>query len=82
MSRLILWMAAGLALQRVGGAEPAWPSTDAECRRELKVDGANGAPVTATTTVFLDDRWTGFTLTDASGAARTFGLLNRLGSRV
>jgi len=75
-------MAAGLALQRVGGAEPAWPSTDAECRRELKVDGANGAPVTATTTVFLDDRWTGFTLTDASGAARTFGLLNRLGSRV
>lgn len=44
------------------------------------MEGAGNAPVTATTTVFLDDRFTGFTLTDAQGANRPFSLLNRIGS--
>jgi len=58
----------------------AWHVENAVCRKELKVDGADGAPVTATTTVFLDDGFAGFVLTDAQGARRPCGLLNRVGS--
>ena len=61
-------------------AHGAWHIADAACRRELKVEGEGGAPVTATTTVFLDDRFTGVVLTDAQGAARPCSLLNRAGS--
>lgn len=57
-----------------------WPCADATYRRELKVENGE-APLTATTTVFLDDRFTGFVLTDAQGAARPFSLLNRVGSQ-
>jgi hypothetical protein len=73
---LPLALAVGLLLPARG----AWHDADAEFRKEVKVDGEGGAPVTATTTVFLDDRFAGFTLTDAQGAARPFGLLNRAGS--
>lgn len=59
----------------------AWQDAASEFRKELKVDGEGGAPVTATTTVFLDDRFTGFVLTDEQGANRPFGLLNRDGSQ-
>ncbi len=52
----------------------------AEYRRELKVEGDGGALTTATTTVFLDDRFTGIALTDTHGATRPFSLLNRAGS--
>jgi hypothetical protein len=58
----------------------AWPDGAADYRKELKVEGEGSAPVTATTTVFLDDRFTGFVLTDAQGVNRPFGLLNRAGS--
>ncbi len=44
------------------------------------MEGEGGATVTATTSVFLDSRFTGFVLTDAQGANRPFGLLNRVGS--
>ena len=57
-----------------------WHDTSAEYRKELKVDGEGGAAVTTTTTVFMDDRFTGFVLKDAQGANRPFGLLNRAGS--
>jgi len=57
-----------------------WPS-HAESRRELKVEGESGIPVTATTTVFLDSRLSGFILADAQGVSRPFNLLNREGSR-
>lgn len=60
----------------------AWPEACGDFRKELKVDGAGGAPVTATTTVFLDARFNGFALTDAQGAPRPCGLLERVGSRV
>lgn len=50
--------------------------------KELKVDGAGGQPVTATTTVFLDSRFSGFALRDASGASRPFGVLERAGGRI
>lgn len=60
----------------------AWPAAHGAFRRELRVDGAAGEPVTATTTVFLDARFAGFSLLDAQGAARPFALLNALGSRV
>ena len=53
----------------------------AEYRRELKVEGEGGALTTATTTVFLDDRFTGIALTDTQGAARPFSLLNLAGSQ-
>ena len=53
----------------------------AECRRELRVEGQDGTPVTATTTVFLGDNATGIVLTDAQGAIRPFNLLNRAGSQ-
>ena len=59
----------------------AWHDAAAEYRKELKVEGEGGAPVTATTTVFMDDRFTGFALTDAQGANRPFGLLNRAGGQ-
>jgi len=58
----------------------AWHAENAACRKELKVEGEGGAPVTATTTVFLDDGFTGFVLTDAQGAPRPCSLLNRAGS--
>ena len=58
-----------------------WPVADTECRRELKVEGEGGSPVTATTTVFLDSRFSGLVLTDTQGAVRPFSLLNREGSR-
>ena len=67
---------AALALPACG----AWPEVGAAYRKELKVEGEGGTPVTATTTVFLDDRFAGFTLADAQGASRPFSLLNRAGS--
>lgn len=69
-----LWLA-----QPVVGA---WHVPEAECCRELKVDGIGSAPLTATTTVFLDDSHSGFVLIDPQGKPRPFALLNRLGSRV
>ncbi|MFA7173884.1 MAG: PKD domain-containing protein, partial [Kiritimatiellia bacterium] len=59
-----------------------WQLPAAECRRELKVEGTGSALVTATTTVFLDDRSSGFILIDAQNKPRPFALLNCLGSRV
>ena len=68
----------------LGGLPPsvcgAGTDPSPEYRKELKVEGVGGAPVTATTTVFLDDRFTGFTLSDAQGVNRPFSLLNRAGS--
>ncbi len=49
--------------------------------RELKVEGEGGTPVTATTTVFIDDRFNGFVLTDSRNTSRPFSLLNRTGSQ-
>ena len=60
----------------------AWHEANGDFRKELKVEGEGSAPVTATTTVFLDDRFTGIVLADAQGAPRPFGLLNRCGSRI
>ncbi len=54
----------------------------AEVTRILKVEGEGGSPVTATTTLFLEDRFTGFTLAGAVGTPRPCHLLNRDGSRV
>lgn len=54
----------------------------ADVTRTLQVEGEDGKPVTATTTLFLEDRFTGFTLTDAAGAPRPCHLLNREGSRI
>ncbi|MDD2600981.1 MAG: PKD domain-containing protein [Kiritimatiellae bacterium] len=68
----------GLSLSVKAG----WQLPEAESRRELKVEGAGSALVTATTTVFLDDRSSGFILMDAQDKPRPFALLNRLGSRV
>lgn len=62
--------------------QAAWPDGRGAFRKELKVEGEGGEAVTATTTVFLDDRFTGFTLTDAQGAPRPCGLLGRAGGRV
>lgn len=59
----------------------AWHDASSDFRKELKVEGEGGSPVTATTSVFLDARFTGFVLTDAQGANRPFGLLNRVGSQ-
>ena len=67
---------AGVILPACG----AWHDAAADYRKELKVDGEGGAPVTASTTVFLDSRFTGFVLADAQGANRPFSLLNRAGS--
>jgi len=58
----------------------AWHLPEAEFRKELKVEGEGGEVVTAVTSVFLDDRISGFVLTDARGAPRPCGLLNRHGS--
>ena len=69
----------GLLLQPACGA---WHDANGAFRKELKVEGEGGAPVTAVTTLFLDDRFSGFALTDALGVQRPFGLLNRCGSRV
>ena len=74
------WIALAVELSYPDPACGAWPDAAAECRRELKVEGEGGAPTTATTTVFLDDRFTGIFLTDNQGAARPFSLLNRAGS--
>ncbi len=63
-------------------AHSEWHVADAEYRRELKVDGTGTTPVTTTTTVFLDDRHSGFVLIDSQGKSRPFSLLNRIGSRV
>ena len=85
IKRHLFLIGAGLVLQQgslTPSADAAWPDACGDCRKELKADGADGANVTATTTVFLDDRFTGFSLTDEGGAARSFGLLNRCGSRV
>lgn len=71
---LAFW--AGLALPACG----AWHDAAADYRKELKVEGEGAATVTATTTVFLDARFTGFVLTDAHGSNRTFSLLSRAGS--
>ncbi len=60
----------------------AWHVADAECRRELKVDGTGTTAVTVTTTVFLDDRYSSFVLIDSQGKLRPFSLLNRIGSRI
>ena len=60
----------------------AWHDAYGDFRKELKVEGKGGEPVTATTTVFLDDRFTGLAVTDAQGAPRPWGLLNRCGSRI
>ena len=54
----------------------------AEVTRRLQVEGEGGTPVTATTTLFLEDRFTGFTLADAAGNSRPCLLLNRDGSRI
>ena len=69
----------GLLLPSACGA---WQDANGAFRKELKVEGSGDAPITATTAVFLDDRFTGFVLTDAQGAPRPFGLLNRCGSRM
>ncbi len=74
-----------LAFFAVGVSLPlngAWHVADAECRRELKVEGTGSTPVTATTTVFLDDRSSGFLLIDAQGQPRPCALVNRSGSRI
>lgn len=63
-------------------ARAEWPDTLGTFRKTLKVDGDGASPVTATTTVFLDDRFTGFTLTDSQGVSRPCGLLSRDGGRL
>ena len=60
----------------------AWHVQDADFRRELKVDGEGSAQICATTTVFLDDRFSGFSLFDSKDKPRPFHLLNRAGSQV
>ncbi len=60
----------------------AWHVQDADFRRELNVEGADNATVCATTTVFLEDRFSGFVLYDSKGNQRVFHLLNRVGSQV
>ena len=60
----------------------AWSEANAEFRKELKVEDGDATALTAVTTVFFDDRFTGFVLTDARGVSRPFGLLNRCGSRI
>lgn len=77
-------LGAGIVLSGVlaKAAFGAWPDAHSAFRKELKVEGDTGEAVTATTTVFLDDRFTGFFLTDAQGAPRPCGLLNRIGSRI
>jgi len=79
------WARYSLAFFAIGLALPvngAWHVSDAESARELKVEGTGTTPVTATTTVFLDDRSSGFDLIDSQGKPRSFSLLNRTGSRV
>lgn len=82
--RQLLLFCAAICLRDViiPQAVAAWHDPQGDCRKELKVDGTDGSAVTATTTVFLDDRFTGLALTDTHGVSRPFGLLNRLGSRV
>ena len=60
----------------------AWHEAYGALRKELKVEGADGAPVTATTTFFLESPFTGFALVDDQGAPRPCGLLNACGSRI
>ncbi|MFO7937054.1 MAG: hypothetical protein R6V06_05540 [Kiritimatiellia bacterium] len=60
----------------------AWHLQDAPCRRKLKVEGDGELPVCVTTTVFMDDRFKGFSLFDAKDKPRSFYLLNRMGSQV
>lgn len=76
-----LLLAFGLLVLRSLAVDAPWPETEARCRRELRVEGSGGTPVTATTVVFLDDTFTGFTLTDAQGTPRPFHLLNKAGSQ-
>jgi len=84
LKRQLLLLGAGLCLRGLllPSACGAWSDAGGDFRKEIKVEGSDGAPVTATTTVFLDDRFTGFVLTDAQGIARPYALLNRVGSRV
>lgn len=63
-------------------AHGAWHVQDATYRRELQVEDKGSAKVCATTTVFLDDRYSGFVLYDAKNKQRVFHLLNRVGSQV
>jgi len=83
LERQVLLLGALLCLRGfvIPSACGAWPDATGDFRKELKVEGDSGEPVTATTTVFLDDRFTGLVLTDAQGVTRPFGLLNRCGSR-
>ena len=66
----------------IPSASGAWSDASGAFRKELKVEGEGGVPVTAATTVFLDDRFSGLVLTDGQGVQLPFGLLNRCGSRV
>jgi len=59
----------------------AWHVANAEFCKELKVAEDGRAIVTATTTVFLDDRYPAFILTDLEGGARPFSIIDRSGSR-
>jgi len=75
-----------LALALLAGAPEAFAedsgSTAAPSSfvRTLHVETGSGGPVTATTTGFLDERFSGFSLVDAQGRERPFSLLNRAGS--
>lgn len=60
----------------------AWHVRDAACRRELQVEGEGGSPVCVTTTVFMEDRFSGFAIFDGKDKPRPFHLLNRTGSKV
>ena len=60
----------------------AWHVQDAAFRRELKVEGKGTSQLCVTTTVFLEDRFSGFSLFDSKDKPRPFHLLNRIGSQV
>jgi hypothetical protein len=73
---LVIWLGILASLP----AADAWHTGKGAFRKKIKVDTEGAGPVTATTTVFLDDRFTGFVLVDATGKLRPCSLLNRAGS--
>lgn len=77
----MLGIVAGIGYGLACHATNIWHVESASFRRELKVEETQAETVTATTTVFLDERFTGFKLVDAHGTPHPYTLLDRAGSR-
>ena len=77
-----LLLVASLNIWMATPVKGAWHLADAEFSKELKVEGTGTTALTVTTTIFLDDRFSGFVLIDSKGKTRPCSLLNRSGSRI